>query len=112
MNFKRGDDYMTHQLLKYFAYEHLPESLQQISKPISELAKKIDETLTDSAEKTVGLRKLLEAKDCLVRAKLDEPKIERQLNWICPSCCMGFDVMPEKCPINANGCDDLLAKGK
>ena len=105
---------MTHQLLKYFAYEHLPESLQQVSKPIGELAKKMDQTLTDSAEKTVGLRKLLEAKDCLVRAMLDldEPKVERKLNWICPSCCMGFDVMPEKCPINANGCDDLLAKGK
>jgi len=30
----------------------------------------MDELLPESAEKTTGLRKLLEAKDCFVRAKL------------------------------------------
>jgi len=57
--------------MKYFDYEHLPEHLQEVSKPIGDLAKKMNETLPNGAEKTVGLRKLLEAKDCLVRAKLD-----------------------------------------
>jgi hypothetical protein len=57
-------------LLKYFKYEHLPAHLQEVSKPLGELAKLMDETLPDGAEKTVGLRKLLEAKDCFVRAKL------------------------------------------
>lgn len=57
-------------IMKYFAYEHLPAHLQEVSKPIGELAKEMDATLPDSAEKSVGLRKLLEAKDALVRAKL------------------------------------------
>lgn len=56
--------------MKYFAYEHLPAHLQEVSKPIGELAKQMDETLPDGAEKSAGLRKLLEAKDALVRAKL------------------------------------------
>lgn len=60
-------------ILRYFAFEHLPAHLQEISKPIGELATSMAEKLT-GPELTVGLRKLLEAKDCLVRAKLDAPK--------------------------------------
>lgn len=60
----------TNPIMKYFAYEHLPESLQAISKPIGELAKHMDSILPDGPEKSAGLRKLLEAKDCLVRANL------------------------------------------
>lgn len=56
--------------MKYFDYEHLPNHLQEVSQPIGELARKMNETLPDGAEKSAGLRKLLEAKDCLVRAKL------------------------------------------
>jgi len=59
------------RLLKYFAYDHLPSHLQEVSKPICEVADQINVMLPDSPEKTVGLRKLLEAKDCFVRAKLD-----------------------------------------
>lgn len=57
-------------IMKYFNYEHLPEHLQEVSKPIGDLARQMDESLPDGAEKSAGLRKLLEAKDCLVRAKL------------------------------------------
>lgn len=57
-------------IMKYFAYEHLPEKLQAISKPIGDLARHMDEQLPDGPEKSAGLRKLLEAKDCLVRASL------------------------------------------
>lgn len=57
-------------VMKYFAYEHLPAKLQEVSKPIGDLARQMDETLSDGPEKSAGLRKLLEAKDCLVRAKL------------------------------------------
>lgn len=57
-------------ILKYFAYEHLPAHLQEISQPLALLARLMDRTLPDSAEKSAGLRKLLEAKDCFVRAKL------------------------------------------
>lgn len=61
---------MSSPIMKYFAYQHLPAHLQEVSKPIGDLAKLMDETLPDDAEKAVGLRKLLEAKDALVRAKL------------------------------------------
>lgn len=61
---------MSNPIMKYFEYQHLPAHLQDVSKPIGDLAKQMDEQLLDSAEKTAGLRKLLEAKDCLVRAKL------------------------------------------
>lgn len=61
---------MTSAIMKYFEYEHLPAHLQEVSKPICDLAKQMDEQLPDGAEKSAGLRKLLEAKDCLVRAKL------------------------------------------
>jgi hypothetical protein len=57
-------------IMKYFEYAHLPEHLQKVSKPIGDLAKSMDEQLADGAEKSTGLRKLLEAKDCLVRAAL------------------------------------------
>jgi len=62
---------MAAPIMKYFAYEHLPAHLQEVSAPIGELAKLMDDSLPDGAEKSAGLRKLLEAKDCLVRAKLD-----------------------------------------
>lgn len=62
---------MPSPIMKYFAYSHLPEKLQSVSKPIGELAEKMDAVLPDCAEKSVGLRKLLEAKDALVRAQLE-----------------------------------------
>lgn len=58
--------------IKYFSYEHLPEKLQEISKAVYELAHLMEDTLPDGAEKSAGMRKLLEAKDCFVRAKLEE----------------------------------------
>jgi hypothetical protein len=59
-----------HYLLQFFAYEDLPPHLQEISKPFGELAKQIVETLPENPESTTALRKLLEAKDCAVRAQL------------------------------------------
>jgi hypothetical protein len=61
---------MSAPIMKYFAFPHLPEHLQAVSKPIGELAEAMDANLPDGAEKSAGLRKLLEAKDCFVRAKL------------------------------------------
>lgn len=57
-------------LLQFFKYDHLPKHLQDVSKPFCELAEKINNNLPDNEEKTVSLRKLLEAKDCAVRALL------------------------------------------
>lgn len=57
-------------IMKFFDYEHLPEQLQAVSKPIGDLARLMEDMMPDSAEKSAGLRKLLEAKDCMVRAAL------------------------------------------
>jgi len=57
-------------IMKYFEYSHLPSKLQAVSKPICELALEMDKSLPDGAEKSAGLRKLLEAKDCFVRQAL------------------------------------------
>ena len=57
-------------ILKYFSFEHLPEQLQKISMPFAYLAFKVANMLPVNAETSAGLRKLLEAKDCAVRAKV------------------------------------------
>ena len=60
-------------ILDYFDYDHLPEDLQEVSKPFHELAHKIVESsdqYRNPAEIAAGLRKLLEAKDCIVRSRL------------------------------------------
>lgn len=54
---------------QFFAYSHLPAHLQEVSKSFSELAAFVL-TLPRNPERTVALRKLLEAKDAAVRAKL------------------------------------------
>jgi hypothetical protein len=57
-------------LSQFFKYDHLPAHLQSISKPFGELAQQIVDTLPKNPERTVALRKLLEAKDCAVRAQI------------------------------------------
>lgn len=57
-------------MLQFFAYAHLPAHLQAISKPFGELAEHMVATLPRNPERSAGLRKLLEAKDCAVRAQL------------------------------------------
>jgi hypothetical protein len=61
----------TTALLRWFEYDHLPEHLQAVSKPIGDLARDMADALPDGPELSTGLRKLLEAKDCLVRAAID-----------------------------------------
>jgi hypothetical protein len=57
----------TKALLQFFAFAHLPPHLQEVSRPFGELADKIAAG-PNNAETTAALRKLLEAKDCAVRA--------------------------------------------
>lgn len=57
-------------IMQFFAYSHLQQPLQAISKPFGELALEIHSTLPRNPERTVALRKLLEAKDAAVRAAL------------------------------------------
>ena len=63
---------MPHPILRHFEHEHLPEDLRAVSAPIGELAHELDQALPDCAEKSAGLRKLLEAKDCFVRAAIEK----------------------------------------
>lgn len=62
----------TDPLLQFFKYEHLPPLLQEVSRQFYDLAYRITCTLPRNPERTVALRKLLEAKDCAVRARLFE----------------------------------------
>lgn len=57
-------------IMKFFAFSHLPERLQEVSRPFHDTAFWMEEHLPNGPEKSAGLRKLLEAKDCAVRAAL------------------------------------------
>lgn len=62
----------TQAVLKHFRYDHLPEGpLRETSKYCADLAYSFANSLPEGPELTVGLRKLLEAKDCFVRSALD-----------------------------------------
>jgi len=60
----------TEHIEQFFAYSHLPPHLAEVSKPFADLAETILGTLPRNPERTVALRKLLEAKDAAVRARL------------------------------------------
>lgn len=64
------------RMLKWFAHSHLPSHLQAVSSPCSDLATLMDAELPEGPEKTAGLRKLLEAKDCFVRAAIEKKEVE------------------------------------
>lgn len=55
-------------MLQFFNYEHLPRDLAAVSEQFARLAHHIVDTVPRNPERTVALRKLLEAKDCAVRA--------------------------------------------
>ena len=58
------------RMLQFFTFAHLPAHLQDVSRPFCDLAANIVNKLPSNPERTVALRKLLEAKDCAVRALL------------------------------------------
>lgn len=65
-------------ILKRFTYKHLEEHAPQlaaVSKPFCELAYKMAEECPEGRdagiETSAGLRKLMEAKDCAVRAHVE-----------------------------------------
>ncbi len=58
-------------MLKFFEYEHLPDALQNVSRPFGKIAQLMAKTIPSSAEHTAGLRRLLEAKNCFIRASLE-----------------------------------------
>ncbi len=60
------------RMLRWFEYAHLPAGLQKASKPFSVLAHGIVAMVAPGPERTVCLRKLLEAKDAAVRALMEQ----------------------------------------
>lgn len=61
---------MVDHIMQFFAFEHLPSHLRDVSEPFAKMAAQIVETLPRNPERTVALRKLLESKDAAVRARL------------------------------------------
>lgn len=58
-------------ILKFFEWGHLPSHLQVVSRPFAHLAHDMAANLPAGAELSAGLRKLLEAKDCMVRSAIE-----------------------------------------
>jgi hypothetical protein len=57
-------------ILQFFKFDHLKEPLRSVSMRFCDLAQHVVDTLPRNPERTVALRKLLEAKDAAVRARL------------------------------------------
>lgn len=69
-HFFSDDEIAQDPILQYFDYEHLPSFLQKVSSTFANCASTILTDLPRSAERTMAFRKLLEAKDCAVRARI------------------------------------------
>lgn len=65
-------------MLQFFKYDHLPPHLQEVSKPFCELASQVVATLPRNPERTVCLRKLMEAKDCAVRSLIYKMELAQE----------------------------------
>lgn len=62
---------MKHSTLRWFEYRHLPPHLQNVSAICSDAVMDIENlNLDQSAELSAGYRKMVEAKDCFVRAAI------------------------------------------
>ena len=71
--------------IKYFTLGgHLPDEARSINLMFFDFAHRLEDMLPDGPEKSAGMRKLLEAKDCFVRAKIDavESQEERPMTDI------------------------------
>jgi hypothetical protein len=67
-----GDDKIQKddRMLKWFTYDHLPQPLKRVSAHFHLCATSVVEQCEPGPERTVALRKLLEAKDAAVRSKV------------------------------------------
>ena len=76
---KKMEAYSNHlPILEYFTFTHLPPHLGAYSRVCAEVAVEICEHLPITAEMSAGLRKLLEAKDCFVRARVSYERTLRE----------------------------------
>ena len=66
------------RMMRNFRASHLPARLREVSVQFVALARWMVDNIPASAERTAGLRKLLEGKDCAVRARLEADEIARE----------------------------------
>ncbi len=66
-----AQDQQPERMLRWFEYGHLRPEMQEVSRPFCELAYHVVKTIPVGPERTVALRKLLEAKDAAVRAYIE-----------------------------------------
>jgi predicted benzoate:H+ symporter BenE len=69
---------MEERMLRWFDYDHLPDHLKMVSGLFAGTAVNLCNQLPPSAERTVALRKLLEAKDAAVRAAVEKHEQDQQ----------------------------------
>ncbi len=63
-------DVANEPMLQFFAFDHLPPDLQAVSGRFCDMAHTLVALLPRNPERSASLRKLLEAKDCAVRARI------------------------------------------
>ena len=63
-------------MLQWFVWKHLPPELQGVSMEFGVLARDMVTMLPRTPERTVALRKLLEAKDAAVRCRVAMLRVE------------------------------------
>lgn len=64
-------------IMQFFMDDHLPKDMRRITGAVRKLAMDMMSQLPDSEETDAGMRKLLEAKDCFIRAKYGEQMTEQ-----------------------------------
>lgn len=58
------------RMMKWFEFGHLPDEQKEVSRRFAALADFVVQNVDGGPERTVALRKLLEAKDAAVRATI------------------------------------------
>jgi hypothetical protein len=61
-----------YEMLRWFDFDHLPPHLRDVSQHFQTLAIWMMQNLPSTREREYALRKLLEAKDCAVRARVGD----------------------------------------
>ena len=66
---------MSDRMLQFFAYSGLPDEEMDVAIPFDTLAQQVVKNLPRTPERTVCLRKLLEARDCALRCLIEDQHV-------------------------------------
>ena len=103
----------TAHLLQFFGFAHLPPHLAAVSEPFFHLAHRLTEDVPENPELTAGLRKLLEAKDCAVRAAMSAQDPVRALKLdaaFTPPCAICGEPIGDRSCHGEGVCDTVDGK--